>query len=76
MSIGLQIFIRASCPKPGPEGPSINSWNSSAEIPSFTSQKQYTGPVLVTAFAEWLKNPFSLLAATASSHPPPGYIAA
>ena len=32
--------FNASIPNPGPDGPSINFWNSSVDIPSFTSKIQ------------------------------------
>ncbi len=33
MYIALNMFINASIPNPGEGGPSMNYWNSSADIP-------------------------------------------
>ena len=52
--ISLQMFIHAPNPKFTPLGPSMNSWNSSAVIPSRTSQMQKAGPSGPMGQNEWL----------------------
>mmetsp|Transcript_12736 Transcript_12736/g.32549 ORF Transcript_12736/g.32549 Transcript_12736/m.32549 type:complete len:212 (-) Transcript_12736:1175-1810(-) len=40
----LKTWLRNTAPAPGPSGPSMNAWNSSAANGSFDSQMQMHGP--------------------------------
>ena len=48
------MFINASIPNPGPDGPSMNFWNSSVDIPSFNSPIQYINLSFVIALGDKL----------------------